>query len=587
MASTVDLIQAAYDNVARGRIDLAIQDLQRHIRMHENDVDLHHHVSLLLLQTGRFDQALFHLDRAIQLAPKRADLHNNRATALNYKGKSSQAAEAYRRALELDPKSFPARLGLSSALVGTFEFDAAAQEARKAAELAQDQPEWAVNLSLALARSGRGDEAAAPLRQALERAPDHPLLLSNLAALLMTRPEASPAEVLEVNSRLGRVWTSFAGVPAPTFSDMNPTRRLRVGYLSQDFRDTAQAAFVRPLLKAHNRDQFEVVCYSVTHNPDKVTATLSPLADRWVEAARMPDVQLDQQIRADGIDILVDLSGFSPGSRLGVLARRSAPVQVSLATYPASTGLKAVGYRIVDAIADPEGSEPLAAEKLVRPDGPCLCYAPPEGAPGVSPRAVGPVTFGCFAATAKINERVLDAWAAILKAVPGSRLVLKNQAFGGESARARYRELLGARGIDAGRVEMAGHTPALKDHLAAYGRVDIALDTFPAGSPALACEAMHMGVPTVTLRGESHAGRVTASVLTAAGLGNLVAGSPEEYAKLAADLARDEGRRASLRSGLRAQLAGSPLCDAAGYAARIEAAYRSMWETACANVYYT
>lgn len=591
MATTVELIQSAYDHANRGRIDLAIADLQRHVRIHPDDADLQHHCGLLMLQNGQFDPALFHLEKALKLAPKRSDIQNNHATALNYMGRSEEAAESYRKALDLQENSFPAQLGLSSALIGTLDFDQAIDESKKAAELDPNRPEPHVNMALGLARSGRGREAVAALRAALEKFPGHPLLLTNLLMLLTTRPEAKPEEASETALQIGRAFTAMAGPPVPTFADMNPGRRLRVGYISQDFRDTALANFVRPVLTGHNRQEVEVYCYSTTHSPDKTSAALSRLADHWVEAARLGDLQLDQRIRADKIDILVELSGHTAGGRIAALARRCAPVQVSFPTYPTSTGLKAIGHRIVDALTDPPEADALASEKLTRIDGCCLCYAPPEtpAAPEVSPGpgASGPVTFGCFAATTKINEAVLDAWAAILKAVPDSRLFLKTQAFGGESARGNYLALLAERGIESGRVQLAGFTPGAREHLAMYGKIDIALDTFPAGSPALACEALHMGVPVITMRGAAHAGRITASVLSAAGLEGMVADTTDAYIRLATDLARDKPRLASMRTALRGQLAASPLCDAAAYAGRLEAAYRAMWRAACENVYYT
>jgi len=589
VATTIELIQSAYDVANRGRIDLAISDLQRHIRVHPDDVELHHHTALLLLQNGQFEPGLFHLERALKLAPKRSDIQNNHATALNYMGKSEDAAESYRLALDLQENSYPAQLGLASALVGTLEYDQAIEESKKAAALEPGRPEPAVNHALALARTGRGKEAVEVLRAAMANTPDHPLLLVNLVMLLLTRPEATPQDVFEAHVKLGRVYTSFAGAPIPTFSDLTPDRRLRIAYMSQDFRDTALANFIRPILKGHNRNNVEVYCYTTSHSPDKITPTISPLADRWVEAARLNDIQLDERIRADKIDILIDLGGHTVGGRISAMARRGAPVMVSFPTYPSSTGLKAIGYRIVDSITDPAESDTLATEKLSRIDGCCLCYQPPEKAPDVVPGPVasGNITFGCFANVTKINEEVLDAWAAILKAVPESRLFLKTQAFGGESARTHFKGYFSARGIDASRVDFAGHTPAARDHLGSYAKVDIALDTFPAGSAATACEALHMGVPVVTFRGRAHAGRVVASILTAAGLKELVADSSEAYTKLATGLARDKAKLASMRTSLRSQLAASPLCDAAAYAAKLEAAYREMWRAAESKVYYT
>lgn len=587
MATTLQLIQSAYDYANRGRADQGIADLQRHLRLRGDDADLHHHLGLLLLQTGQLDPALFHLEKCVQLDPEKPDQLNNYATALNYKGKAAQAAEHYRKAVELDPKSFPAQLGLSSALIGTLDFGRATEEAKKAAGMEPSRAEPIVNQALALARTARVPEAIATLKDGLTRAPEHYLLLSNLAILETCTPGVPPEETLGTLTKIGQVFTRFAGMPQPLFPDFKPERRLRVGYVSQDFRDTATALFLRGILQAHNRDAFETCCYSTTGTPDAVTAELSTLPDRWVDAARFDDFGMDRQVRADRIDILVDLTGYNPGTRLGVMPRHAAPVQVSYPTWFNTTGLKAVTARIVDGCTDPEGAEARATETLVRLDGSCLCYTPSPDAPPIATRGAGPVTFGCFASIIKLSAPVLDAWAEILKGVPGSRLLLKTQALGSTAARESLLSQFQARGIAADRIDLAGHTTSSREHLASYGRIDIALDTFPAASPATACQALDMGVPVVTLAGETHAGRAAASLLRAAGLERFIADSLGRYTQIATDLARDAAGLASLRRSLRDQLRGSAACDARAYTARLEAAYRDLWRKACAKVYYT
>jgi predicted O-linked N-acetylglucosamine transferase (SPINDLY family) len=587
VATTQQLIQSAYDYANRGRIDQGIADLQRHLRLKGDDAELHHHLGLLLLQTGQLDPALFHLEKCVQLDPKKPDQLNNYATALNYKGKAAQAAEQYRKAVELDPKSFPAQLGLSSALIGTLDFGPAIEEAKKAAGMEPSRAEPIVNHALALSRLARVPEAIEALRDGLTRAPDHYLLLSNLAILETCSPGIAPEETLATLVKIGQIFTRFAGMPQPLFPDFKPERRLRVGYVSQDFRDTATAHFLRGILESHNRDAFEICCYSTTGMPDAVTAELSKLPDRWVDAARFDDFGLDRQVRADRIDILVDLTGYNPGTRLGVMPRHPAPVQVSYPTWFNTTGLKSVTARIVDGFTDPEGAEARATESLVRLEGSCLCYTPSPDTPPVAARSAGPVTFGCFAGIIKLSAPLLDAWAGILKAVPGSRLLLKTQALGSAAARESLLAQLQSRGVAADRVDLAGHTVSAREHLAAYGRVDIALDTFPAASPATACQALDMGVPVVALAGDTHAGRTTAGLLRAAGLGRFIADGAGRYTQIAADLARDGSGLASMRRTLRDQLRGSAACDARAYTARLEAAYRDLWRKACAKVYYT
>jgi predicted O-linked N-acetylglucosamine transferase (SPINDLY family) len=252
--------------------------------------------------------------------------------------------------------------------------------------------------------------------------------------------------------------------------------------------------------------------------------------------------------------------------------------------YPSTTAIPNFGWRFVDAITDPPGAEDSATERLVRLDKSFLCYRPPADAPEPSqgPAASGqPITFGSFNAPMKIGTGTLDAWARVLREVPGSRLLLKGRPFGDAGVRRRVQDELAGRGIDAQRIEFALWTPTIRDHLACYSRVDVALDTFPYNGTTTTCEALWMGVPVVTLEGRMHAGRVGASLLTAVGKPELIARTTDEYVALAARLARDPGRLASLRFSLREKMATSPLRDETGHAARFEAALRSAWREWC------
>jgi protein O-GlcNAc transferase len=282
--------------------------------------------------------------------------------------------------------------------------------------------------------------------------------------------------------------------------------------------------------------------------------------------------------------MLVCMSGHGPMGRLPLMAQRPAPVLISYLGCPTTTGLKAIGHRITDPLL--EGPESRSVEKPLKLDACCFAYEPPAEAPEVSPTAGDPVTFGCFGAAQKISEPVLDAWAAILKQVPDARLLLKHASYDAPSARSAMLKELTDRGIDAGRITIEGHTAAFPDHLGAYGRVDVALDTFPYNGMATTCEALWMGVPVVSRSGTTHASRVGLSLLTAAGLGEFVADSQDAYVRKAAGLAGDTTRRSSLRTSLREKLKASPLCDGAALAARLEAQYRTLWKAWCSSVYY-
>jgi predicted O-linked N-acetylglucosamine transferase (SPINDLY family) len=279
--------------------------------------------------------------------------------------------------------------------------------------------------------------------------------------------------------------------------------------------------------------------------------------------------------------VLVDLAGHTGEYRLPVLNRRPAPIVCTYLGYPNTTGVPGVGYRIVDHLTDPPGA--MATEELVRLDGCFVCYQPPADAPDVPvPQRAAPV-FGSYNALPKMRPAVVDLWSRILREVPGSRLVLKNAALGAESTRRRVLAAFEACAVPPERLDLLAPETALGGHLAQYGRVDVALDPFPYNGTTTTCEALWMGVPVVTLEGRAHAGRVGLSLLSAVGLGELVARTPDEYLRIAADLAADRPRLAELRRTLRDRVRTSVLTDAGSMARRLEDAYRRMWRRWCAT----
>jgi predicted O-linked N-acetylglucosamine transferase (SPINDLY family) len=362
---------------------------------------------------------------------------------------------------------------------------------------------------------------------------------------------------------------------------------LRVGYVSADFRQHSVAFFIEPVIEAHDRRGFEVICYSNVAWPDAVTMRMRKLADQWRDIARRCDEDVAEQIRRDGVDILVDLAGHTDGNRLLVFARKPAPVQVTYLGYPDTTGLRTMDYRLTDAYADPPGeTEPYHSEELVRLARCFLCYRPATESPEVGELpalAAGTVTFGSFNSFAKVTEEVMGAWSRILLAVPESRLVLKAKGLGQAEARERAGEVFERHGIAPQRVEMTGQSESFVEHLRAYQCVDIALDTFPYNGTTTTCEALWMGVPVITLAGRSHVWRVGMSLLSNAGLPELIAATLDDYVAAAARLAGDVDGLRQMRRGLRQRLGASALTDAAGFTRRLEEAYRGIWANWCAG----
>ncbi len=374
-------------------------------------------------------------------------------------------------------------------------------------------------------------------------------------------------------------------VPTAYANPRETPRRLKVGYVSPDLCQHSVAYFVEPLLRAHNRQAVEVYCYADVTRPDPVTARLKGYADHWLTTVGQLDGDLAERIRVDGIDILVDLAGYTSGNRLGVFARKPAPIQVTWLGYPNTTGLDTIDYRIVDAVTDPIGeADAWASETLLRLEGGFLCYSPMgDWPPPTFPPCLASdrITFGSFNNPAKLSDSTLDMWAKLLDRLPRAGLLLKGKPFGDETTRALFQSRLAERGVDLARVELAPWQSIEVMHLELYGRVAVALDSFPYNGATTTCEALWMGVPVVTLLGNRHAGRVGASLLTQIGLTDWIARSAEEYLDIATMLAEDPAKLKDLRQALRPRLLRSPLCDAHAFACKLEAAYRNMWKRWC------
>jgi predicted O-linked N-acetylglucosamine transferase (SPINDLY family) len=336
-----------------------------------------------------------------------------------------------------------------------------------------------------------------------------------------------------------------------------------------------------PFLEHHDRERFELFAYAQVAAPDEWTERARRQVDHWRSLVNVPDAAAADLIRGDEIDILVDLAGHTDGNRLLVFAHKPAPVQATYLGYPGTTGLSAMDHRFTDALADPPGmTEAHHSERLVRLPECAWCYRPDtETPPGPSPAMLrGYVTFGSFNNLSKVNERMLRVWSRILQAVPGSRLLLKSAGFISTEARRRTREtLMAGTGISGDRLDIRGPEDSHESHMELYREMDIALDTFPYHGTTTTCEALWMGVPVVTLAGQTHVSRVGVSLLTHAGLPELVAGSEDGYVRIAVELAGDAGRLSNHRAGFRDRMRASRLMDEQPFSRGLEASLRRMW----------
>lgn len=567
---------------SQGELELAQASYRRALEIDPRLAAAHYNLGLVL--AGDQPQAAQrHYEQAIAIEPNHALAHNNLGNLLRAQGQGEAAVESYREAIRCQPAYADPYVNLAVHLSEAGQVDAAVAVCEQGLRGGAASAALWASFASGLMGQGRGAEALEAFRRALALGADSQLYSNYLYALNFVSGQA-PQEVFEAHRDWARRFAEPLSARRPPHTvDRDPNRRLRVGYVSPYFREHAVNFFVEPLIWAHDRAAVEVVCYSSVPRPDAVTQRLRAAVDQWRDASAMNDEALAELVRADRIDVLVDLSGHMGVHRLLTFARRPAPVQVTYLGYQNTTGMSAMDYRLTDAVADPPGmTDALYTEHLVRLPGAFFCCDPLSEAP-CSPLpalANGHVTLGSFNNYAKVQPAVVDTWMRLLGRLPGARLlVLANR--GGHVERHLHAQAA-AHGVDAARVEVVEKRPRA-DYLQLVARADIALDPFPMNGHTTTCDALWMGVPVVTMQGATYSSRFGSSPLVALGLEReCIARSVEEYIEKVCRLASDVDRLESLRAELRTRIEGSVVMDARGFAERLEAAYRKMWHTWCA-----
>lgn len=573
----------------------ARRHLLRARRLRPEDVDTTIAAGNALRAAGDLDGAAACCRAALALEPGSSSIANNMANTLCELERFAEALVLYRRSLRRRPDVPEVHNNHGNALLDCGLVGAAAAAYRNAIVLRPDDTEAYANAANALQNARRIAESIASHRRALRLQPDHVVAHSNLLMTMNYASDLTPAAISDAHRRFDRIHAQHLHPqslhPQPLHADpdwrvvWDPERRIRIGYVSGDFRQHVASCFFEPVLAHHDRARFHVTCYSDTLRPDGVTARLQGLADAWCPIIGWGDAEVADRVRRDGIDVLIDLAGHSGRNRLLVFARKPAPVQATWLGYPNTTGLRAMDYRLVDEITDPSGeADAVASETLLRLPGGFLCFQAPSWAPErcSPPVAPGrPVVFGSFNNLSKVTEAVVETWSAVLRRLPGARLVLKSRPLADAEVRRTLEDAFVGNGVGRDRLGFSGWTGSLGDHLTAYHGIDVALDPFPYNGTTTTCEALWMGVPVVTLRGDRHAARVGASLLTSIGLEELVAADADGYVELAVALAGDRDRLNALKETLRGRMADAPLCDAKGFTLRMEAAVRDAWRRWC------
>lgn len=432
-------------------------------------------------------------------------------------------------------------------------------------------------LGAVLAYQGRLADGLKTLRKAVKKDPLNDKAYSNLLLCMNYADEFQQKDIFKVSKCWGERYQSDNQVVFP-----QKRSRIRVAYLSPDFKRHSISYFFLPLIEQHDRICFEIYCISDVAVPDEITEKISSLADGWLDIYGLSNDEAELAIRNIGPDILVDLSGHTGEViRLPIFANRVAPIQLSWLGYPNTTGLNQMDYRLTDSIADPESAESDVwyTEKLVRLPGCFLCYQPPKNTPEVSPLPAlknGYISFGCFNMLPKIQKDIIKTWCMILNRIPNSRFIIKNHYLRDVATARRIVKCFKQYGVEPSRLELLCSTPTTTEHLAQYHKVDIALDTFPYNGTTTTCEALWMGVPVVTLSGGRHASRVGSSIMKTMGLDAFVADNTNEYCELACRLVSDIHSLQEIREGLRIKMFCSELCDSELFSSKIETTFKQL-----------
>jgi protein O-GlcNAc transferase len=568
--------------ILRRKLPQAIVELKEAVRLKPVYPQAHHNLALAYTGLSQIDEALASYKIALEQEPRMPDTWEALGRVLLDIRKYNSAVTAFSRALALRPTAQVCVL-LGVAYAGLEDLDNAIAATGKAVAIDPRSADAHSALGGELKWAGQVEEAIAEFKKTLELNPRHHAAHSNILYTMLSQDTVTPEQILAAHVEWARQQTGFITPLRRPRNQKLPDRRLRVGYISPNFRRQAVCAFVLPIIENHDRSQIEIFCYSDLEVPDDFTHRIRACANQWRETSQLSGEQLAKQIREDRVDILVELTGHIGKGRLGTLAFRPAPIQISYIGYQGTTGLAAVDYVLTDDWADPAGAEKNYVEKPFRLPGSFFIYEPPRDAPLVGPLptySAGHITFGCLNAVNKATRTAINLWSAVMSRIPNSRMMLLTTRC--EETNTRLLANFAANGISADRIELVQRAgPA--EYYRRYNSIDIALDPVPFNGHTTTCDAAWMGCPTVTLSGQIYAHRFGGSVMRNLDLATLVTETPEAYIAAAAGLANDLDHLAKLRSTLRFTMQKSLITDGPRFTKNLEQAYRQMWKTWCAT----
>jgi predicted O-linked N-acetylglucosamine transferase (SPINDLY family) len=600
--------------IAQGRTDEAIDALTKATRSAPGEADILFNLGNACREAGRYDEAGAHYRETIALRPGHLGAYNNLAVVLRAQGDAESALTVLIEALGYAPKSAELRFNVGNAMQAVGRLDTAEASYRRALELNPNHADAQVNLGRVLFQLGRKADAEAAFRQAMvlnpnlsqayvgladlvdtgdmnavshRRAvlalkPDLAPIRSSLLMCLQYDPNVSRAEIAKEHKAFGKMFDQKTTAFSQTH-DFAPDRKLHVGVVSGDLKFHAMLFFALPAFEARDRAQFHLICYSTTPHPDAQTDAFRRAADRWRDVRHLEADGLARLIMQDEIDILIDLAGHTPHNRLLTFAAKPAPFQVAWGDYVDTRGLKAIDVLIADRVHITPADEKHYVERVVRLPGDYLCYRAPSYAPAVAEAPCvknGFVTFGCFSEVTKINPTTVAQWAAVLNAVPDAKFLVNNRLFADGAMQGRILSQFMDAGIATDRIKISTGGPH-EEFLAQYADVDVILDTTPYSGGLTTCEALHQGVPVLTVTGDRFCGRHATSHLIHGGYPDGVCKNVNELVKKAKALAGNHQTLAALRASLRGTFLTSPVCDVKGFADALFGTLRGEWQALC------
>jgi len=551
----------------------ALPALKRAVSLLPGHAGAHCNLGVALEDLGRFEEAEASYRKALLLDAQSANAHCFLANTLRRMGRTEEAIESYRLALAIDPIHPTANQGLKGAYSYLGRLVEAKELCRRTLQHKPDFAEMRQHLSSILAYLSDWEDVVPEADRALADGGENPVVWEQRLYTLSYHPDLSAEEIFREFSRWGERFQD----PTVDFRahDRNPTRRLRIGYVSPDFRKHTSRFFFWPLFSNHDRGAFELFAYSNVQHEVAWTRLFRDQFEHWRDIRGVGDEAVAKLVREDRIDILVDLCGHMVGERLGLFALKPAPIQATWLGSAWTTGLKAIDYALFDRFVAPEGT--LTSESIIQLPHSFMVFQPPVETAEIQPPPClknGHITFGYSGRTERLNHRVFRVWGELLKRLPEARLILDFGPFADPRTQGHYRTLLSRHGVDVERVTMR-KSPRIFEGL---NDIDILLDCFPHGGGTMLMDALWMGVPFVSLASRPPVGRLGTGMLMNLGLSEWVAATEAEYLDKACAFATAPQVLKDLRLGMRERMKNSPLMDGPGFARGVESAYRTMFE---------